>query len=304
MNNPNTVQESDTGSTWREATREEINTYYQTEFPEYIDQLPDFITPTGPKGYALSFGDIRFPVIDDAVDTRDFIRRKTRYEGKDRPTFPSFEALLKFIQYPAHHDPLREAGIDKALADPDVVTDTPSPIPHAVYYRLDHWKRNWVLVFDIDAKDIAFDEAREQLHGAGLSREQALEKTGITSAPPAGYPYKFEHIRRALEYGFELEAELKSTFEFRETMVVYSGQGCHIYGLDNDAEHRYDSRSREVMNFYLEKQLGIPIDPVVTPDRARVMRLPYSLHADVSRIVTPIDSPDFDFRQATTPKFL
>jgi DNA primase catalytic subunit len=87
-------------------------------------------------------------------------------------------------------------------------------------------------------------------------------------------------------------------------MVVYSGQGCHVYLLDDDPDHRYDETARELINDALTKDHDIPIDTVVTADRRRVTRLPYSLHADVSRIVTPIDTPDYDFRNDPVPQFL
>ena len=47
---------------------------------------------------------------------------------------------------------------------------------------------------------------------------------------------------------------------------------------------------------------GTAFQPL-TADRRRVARLPYSLHADVCSIVTPIESPNFDVR-AGTPEVL
>jgi len=88
-------------------------------------------------------------------------------------------------------------------------------------------------------------------------------------------------------------------FNAEETMVVYSGQGVHIYLLDTNLAHRYDAKSREVLNDLLQETYEIPIDPVVTADRRRVARLPYSLHADVCSVVQPIESPNFDVRSAT-----
>mgnify|MGYP001106510259 CR=1 FL=1 len=40
---------------WRQATREEIYAYYAEEFPRYFGDLPDFISATGPKQYAVAF---------------------------------------------------------------------------------------------------------------------------------------------------------------------------------------------------------------------------------------------------------
>ena len=88
-------------------------------------------------------------------------------------------------------------------------------------------------------------------------------------------------------------------FNAEETMVVYSGQGVHVYLLDSDLAHRYDAKSREVLNDLLQDTYEIPIDPVVTADRRRVARLPYSMHADVCSIVMPLESPSFDVQSAT-----
>jgi len=101
------------------------------------------------------------------------------------------------------------------------------------------------------------------------------------------------------KYGFEVRDIFEDDFNAQETMVVYSGQGVHVYLLDTDPAHRYDAKSREVLNDLLQDTYEIPIDPVVTADRRRVARLPYSLHADVCSIVLPIESQTFDVQSAT-----
>ncbi|WP_396614036.1 DNA primase (plasmid) [Haloferax sp. S1W] len=287
--------------TWRHATREEIYRYYAEEFPSYVDELPSFITAKGPKQYALAFQEPH-PVRKDGVPDKDFIRRdtwQTNVSG-DRTTaaFHDFDDVLEFIRHPARNDPLGRS--DFALADPDLL-DKPDPRPDAVYYALDHWERPWVLLIDIDAKTIARERATRAVSdedGSGDS-EELLDSTGILDAEPAGYPYAFEDIERAIEYGFEVRDIFEDDFNAEETIVVYSGQGVHVYLLDSDPSHGYDAKSREVLNDLLQDTYEIPIDPVVTADRRRVARLPYSLHADVCSIVMPIESPTFDIRSAT-----
>ncbi|GAD53913.1 hypothetical protein MBEHAL_2673 [Halarchaeum acidiphilum MH1-52-1] len=162
-----------------------------------------------------------------------------------------------------------------------------------------------MLLVDIDAKTIARNRAEDVLphNTSGRDDEALLDVTGILDADPAGYPYAFEDVERAIEYGFEVREIFEDDFDAEETIVVYSGQGVHVYLLDTDPAHRYDAQSREVLNDLLLESYDIPIDPVVTADRRRVARLPYSLHADVCRIVQPIESPQFDPRTAT-PEFL
>jgi len=291
--------------TWRHATRDDLYTYYTEEFPDYVDDLPSFITATGPKQYALAF-DHPHPVRNDDAPEKDFVRRDTRQTNVSgelqHAEFDGFDDVLNFIQHPARNDPL--SGSEFALADPDLL-DQPDPRPEAVYYALDNWDRPWVLLVDIDAKTIARKRAEDALPQNTSDRDDAdlLDVTGILDADPAGYPYAFEDVNRAIGYGFEVRDIFEDDFDSEETMVVYSGQGVHVYLLDTDPAHRYDAQSREVLNDLLLKSYEIPIDPVVTADRRRVARLPYSLHADVCRIVQPIESTRFDPRTAT-PEFL
>jgi hypothetical protein len=287
--------------TWRQATREEIYAYYAEEFPRYVDDLPVFITADGPKQYAIAFRDA-YPVQKEDIPDKDFIRRETWQtdpSGKRTTSeFSEFEDVVEFIQHPARNDPL--GWSEFALADPEEL-EQPAPCPEAVYYALDHWERPWVLLVDIDAKDIA----RERVAGTvsepvdEQDSNTLLDAAGVLNAAPVGYPYTFRDIDRAIEYGVAVRDIFEDTFNAEETMVVYSGQGVHVYLLDSDPAHRYDEQSREVLNDLLLETYEIPIDPVVTADRQRVARLPYSLHPDVCSIVQPIESANFDVQSAT-----
>ncbi|RBI60744.1 DNA primase [halophilic archaeon] len=291
---------------WREATREELHTYYTETFPDQLDALPSFLTASGPKQYAIAFREA-YPIQKQNAPDRSFIRRDTwqTSDSGERTVqqFDSTEDLVEFIQYPARHDPAQSSGY--ALANPDLI-ERPEPRPDAVYYALDHWDRPWVLAIDIDAKDIAAQRTSSETTVGETDdvETERLRAAGILDSPPKGYPYAFDDIEQALEYGFVVQKIFEDDFAANKTMVVYSGQGCHVYLLDTDREHHYDGKSREVINDLLLDEYRIPIDPVVTADRRRVMRLPYSLHADVSRVVQPIDDPGFDFRTEATPDFL
>lgn len=291
--------------TWRGATREEIYRYYTEEFPHRIDDLPSFITPTGPKEFGVAFQQA-YPIKKEDAPDRDFVRRQMwtndRENERGQPCFLTVDDLVRFIQHPARYDPLRRTSY--GLVDPDVI-DEPEPFAAGVYYAADHWNRPWLLFVDIDAKDVARIRALEQVDDDGYeNREELLRKSGVLSAEPAGYPYTFEDIQRSLEYGFEVTSIFESDFEADETLVVYTGQGVHVYLLDTDAQHRYDAKSREVLNDLLVEEYGIPIDPVVTADRRRLARLPYSLHSGVCRVVQPIETPQFDFQREAQPEFL
>jgi hypothetical protein len=291
---------------WGEATRGEIFDYYNSEFPEYIHALPDHITPDGPVEYAIAFRE-QYPVSADDPPGKSFIRRGTRIKqenAEDISVFDDWNDLCRFIQDPAGNEPLDRTN-GKALADPDLVVEHARPVPAAVYYGTVNWDRSWPTVVDIDAKDIALERTRSNVQqDDGESKRDYLARAGVTESPPEEYPYAFEDIDRSLEYAFDVAGVFERTLNAEETLVVYSGQGAHVYLLDDDRSHHYDAESHQVIVDFLEHEYGFPIDPVVTADRSRVIRLPYSLHSDVSRIVTPIESPDFDYLQAAQPGFI
>lgn len=296
---------------WRESTPDEINHFYREEFPNYLSRLPDHITADGPYQYAVSLRN-KYPLHDSPIDT-DFVRRNTKKELNDGdygdPVFtdntgmPSMDAVLDFIQAPATNDPHRSYKSDAALVDPADENLT-EPIPEAVYYRLMNHDYGWVLMFDIDAKDIAAHRHQHNFE-EGTGRDTILEESGVYDETPEGFPYSFDDIEQCLRYAFELREWVADALDMHQTLPVYSGQGAHLYVLD-DAARQYTRQTREgIKNMIREGvDMGIPIDPVVTQTPDRLARMPYSLHTDVSRVCMPISSPDFDFRTEAVPEFL
>ncbi|MFC6954877.1 DNA primase [Halorubellus litoreus] len=286
---------------WRQATREEIQTYYREEFTQHLAERPEHITATGPLQFALAFRE-SYPTRTDGRPPRDFIRRDTRTDDGHSTHFDHMGDVLDFIRNPVRNDPLGD------LADPDTIEQR-DPVPDAVYYALDHWSRSWLIMVDIDAKDIARDRATRLLRDSGVdpdgcTTDDILATAGVLDGPPLDYPYEFTDIQTAIEQGFEVADVFETRFNAEETQVFYTGQGVHVYLYDDDHPHAWDEASREVLNTVLTERHGIAVDEQVTSDRRRVARLPGSLHADVSRIVTPIDNPGFDPRTDATPEFL
>jgi len=168
-----------------------------------------------------------------------------------------------------------------------------------------------VLAFDIDAKDLAADRLTDD-HDT-RARKRVLDESGIASEPPVQpardaepYYYSFGDITRAIHLGFDLKQFLQDELQFEHVRVFYSGQGVHVYALDDDKWHRYTSQSRTFLTTYLEDKIGLPIDAQVTTESQRVLRIPRSLHAGVCRLVTEVHSRDFDPRTdpRAIPSFL
>ncbi|WP_302083328.1 DNA primase [Salinibaculum rarum] len=308
---------------WRSATPREIQTYYEEEFPDYVDDIPNWITPTGPIEYAIALTD-PYPVVvgdqptENRNSKRNFIRRSTQPDEQPEPRFNKWDDLLEFFQKPVHNDPKKGDGppspglIDPKIAessdyeDLDGVDVSTVPAADAIYYGLEHHDRFWVLVFDIDAKDVAIEDHKQK--NDPRRNKQIAKEAGVRDKPPLSedqkFSYTWDDVQQSIQYGFELKTWLEDCLEFTDTEVFYSGQGTHVYALDEDASHHYTERTRKFLMAYITEVLDIPVDTKVTPDDSRVMRLPYSLHADVSRIVTPVNSPAFDFRSDPVPEFL
>lgn len=114
--------------------------------------------------------------------------------------------------------------------------------------------------------------------------------------------FEFKAVRRQ---AFDLCAELKEAYEAVE--VVYSGRGFHV--LVND-ESGYELSRRMRVELARKTARRYDIDEWVTIGDSRLMRLPYSLNALVSRKCMRIkwgrDLLKFDPRtsRAATPRFL
>jgi DNA primase catalytic subunit len=122
---------------------------------------------------------------------------------------------------------------------------------------------------------------------------------------PQGYPYTFDDIERAISHAFTVSEWAKPKLDVDDVLHVYSGQGMHVYLLDEDL-WRLTKQSREAIKDIVREseRIQIPVDPVVTQSIDRLLRVPYSLHAGVSRICQPIQSASFDPRTQRLPDFL
>lgn len=306
--------------TWRQATRQEIQEYYNSEFPQKVSNLPEWITPNGPKGWALGFRE-EHPAKrnGDNIPPRDFVRRDTRQRDGETPYIESWEEVVEFIQQPASNDPLALAQNRRAGLEEPSETAKKEPVPAHIYYNLDHWEQFWVLAFDIDAKDVAKERVANDNQDINAVTDEQLDDHSVISAAPTPdilvdetegerrtqqYKYEFQDIKQSLEYAFELKTWLNDTVGFDDVKVFYTGQGAHIYAFSDDPYYKYTYQSRQYLVDYIRERLHIPIDAQVTWDSSRVMRLPHSLHTDVCRVVTEIDSPDYDFRTDPLPEFL
>jgi DNA primase catalytic subunit len=78
--------------------------------------------------------------------------------------------------------------------------------------------------------------------------------------------------------------------QFSKLQIVYSGRGYHIHVFDQEA-YWLTSQQRGALVKDV-KSKGFAIDSWVTNGEMRLIRLPYSLHGMVSRIVLPLEKKE------------
>ncbi len=146
------------------------------------------------------------------------------------------------------------------------------------------------LAFDIDPENIPCPKC-------GTLGEKLKRKQGLGFC-------EYE-LRVANEQARELGEEMEERFE--RTEIVYSGRGYHIHVFGKKAQKMGRSERKKLA---LEmKKKGFSIDSWISEGESRLIRLPYSLHGMVSRIVLPIkkrELPAFDPTEDSRckPKFL
>lgn len=156
-------------------------------------------------------------------------------------------------------------------------------LPESVYYDRNIYDGNNKIV----SQELAFDLDPENVtcpvHGSLADKMQQGQ----------GLSFCELELQMVKDYTLGLYEYLRRRFS--SMTVVYSGRGYHIHVFDKDA-YEMNRKSRRQLAEEV-KSKGFPIDEWVTAGEMRFIRLPYSLHGLVSRIVIPVDSKelgDFD----------
>lgn len=147
-------------------------------------------------------------------------------------------------------------------------------LPEAVYYDRNLYDAKGKVV----GQELAFDLDPENLtcpiHGTledKMQRHQGLSFCEI-------------ELKMVTEETVKLHERLQQLFS--KVKIVYSGRGFHIHVFDKES-FGWSRRKRKELARKLKKE-GFLIDEWVTTGGMRLIRLPYSLHGMVSRIVLPI----------------
>jgi len=168
-------------------------------------------------------------------------------------------------------------------------------LPESAYYDRNVYDEKQRIV----GQELAFDLDPENLtcpvHGTledKMKRHQGLAFCEL-------------ELNMVKEETVKLHEELEK--QFSKTCVVYSGRGFHIHVFDKEP-FKWSYRKRQALARELKKK-GFLIDEWVTTGGMRLIRLPYSLHGMVSRVVLPVEANNLaGFNPITDlqciPKFL
>lgn len=168
-------------------------------------------------------------------------------------------------------------------------------LPESAYYDRNVYDENdrktgQELAFDLDPENITCP-----IHGSladKMKRHQGLSFCAL-------------ELEMVKEQAISLYEYLEK--QFFELRIVYSGRGFHIHVFDSKAYALSDKKRRELAKTVKEKGFGI--DEWVTAGDMRLIRLPYSLHGLVSRIVVPLEKSELErfnpvSDERCIPKFL
>jgi DNA primase catalytic subunit len=165
--------------------------------------------------------------------------------------------------------------IDEYTGLKDVKRQLLDFLPEGVYYDRNIYDEAGVVA----GQEIAFDLDPENftcsVHGTlmeKMNRHQGLSFCKI-------------ELRMVKKETVRLYEELER--QFSSLQIVYSGRGFHIHLFDVDTfVWSYQKKKRFAREL---KKKGFVIDEWVTTGGMRLIRLPYSLHGMVSRIVMPLE---------------
>jgi len=168
-------------------------------------------------------------------------------------------------------------------------------LPESAYYDRNVYDENdrktgQELAFDLDPENITCP-----IHGGladKMKRGQGLSFCKL----------ELEMVR---EQALSLHEYLEKTYS--QMRIVYSGRGFHIHVFDEEAFGLKEKERREIARTVKKK--GFAIDEWVTVGEMRLIRLPYSLHGLVSRIVVPLEKSGLErfdpvHDERCIPKFL
>jgi len=162
----------------------------------------------------------------------------------------------------------------------DLREQTVEFLPESAYYDRNVYNENdhkigQELAFDLDPENITCP-----IHGSlaeKMKRGQGLSFCTL-------------ELEMVKEQALSLHEYLEKNYS--QMRIVYSGRGFHIHVFDEEAYMLKEKEKREIAR--IVKKKGFAIDEWVTLGEMRLIRLPFSLHGLVSRIVLPLEKSEVE----------
>jgi DNA primase catalytic subunit len=230
--------------------------------------------------------------------TNEFNLKNVEAWLRERPGRTNFAVIIgrhtKIFPEEYREDADTTIIIDKYKDLGDVKQQVLEFLPEAAYYDrniyVDGEKTGQELAFDLDPENITCP-----IHG-GLADKM---KRG------QGLSFCKLELEMVKEQALSLHEYLEETYS--QMQIVYSGRGFHIHIFDEEAYLLNEKERREIARSV--KEQGFAIDEWVTLGEMRLIRLPFSLHGLVSKIVWPLKKSEverFDpvSDERCLPKFL
>jgi DNA primase small subunit len=153
-------------------------------------------------------------------------------------------------------------------------------LPESVYYDRNVYDENGCktgqeLAFDLDPENITCP-----IHGNLADKMKRWQGLGFCSL----------ELEMAKEQALSLHEYLEK--DYQKMQIVYSGRGFHIHVFDEEAYLLKEKERREIARNVKKK--GFAIDEWVTAGEMRLIRLPFSLHGLVSRVVLPLEKSELE----------
>ena len=159
--------------------------------------------------------------------------------------------------------------------------------PEDVYYDRNRYKEPELMLRKLNFREIFNDK---NFLGQQLAFD--IDPENFKCKCKSKFPKFCEKcMKKSIKQSIELANFLEKSF--KNIGLVYSGRGMHVHVFDKEA-FKLSVKEREVLNKKLKK---FNIDKWVSRGYIRLIRLPYSLNALVSRIVVPLsidEAKDFN----------
>lgn len=106
-------------------------------------------------------------------------------------------------------------------------------------------------------------------------------------------------IRICLRKAEELKHWIQTSYHYENVRIVYSGKGAHVHVNDPAARTLTPEQRKKIA----QDCKDFAIDPWVTTTK-RLIRLPYTLHGEISRVCLPVKDVNTFRPELAVPRFM